>query len=293
MTIKGILPAIVTPFDAQNNFDAGAFERLLAYIYQQGVHGIYVCGQTGEGLQQPMMQRKQVAAAAVKLSPPDKIVMVHIGAMNTADAVELAQHAASIGAHAISALPPIGNYSFIEIKAYYSAIAIAAEIPFFIYYFPAFAPAINRAEQILELCEIPNVQGLKFTDSDLFKMSEIKKSGATIFYGTDEMITAGLVMGADGGIGSFYNVMPGLFVKLYEHTLRNEWQQAQALQKQINEIIAIGLRYPVHAAVKAMLKRMGLDCGKVLAPRRWLTSVEEDDLDNQLAAIPNHPLSLT
>ena len=282
MQIKGILSAIVTPFDAQDNFNASAFERLLSFVYSQGVHGIYVCGQTGEGLQQPISQRKKVAEAAVKFSPSEKIVMVHVGAMNTTDAVDLARHAASIGAHAISALPPIGNYSFAEIKAYYSTIAAAAEIPFFIYYFPAFAAAINKVEQILELCQIPNVHGLKFTDNDLFKMSEIKKSGATIFYGTDEMISAGLVMGADGGIGSFYNVMPGLFVKLYEHTQRNEWQPAQIIQKQINEIIAIGLRYPVNAAVKAMLKRMGFDCGKCLAPRRWLTEAEEQKLNDLL-----------
>ena len=282
MELKGILPAIVTPFDEQDNFHSPAFERPLSFVYSQGVHGIYVCGQTGEGLQQPISQRKQVAEAAIKFSPPEKIVMIHVGAMNTADAVDLAQHAASIGAHAISALPPIGNYSFAEIKTYYSTIAAAAEIPFFIYYFPAFAAALNKVEQILELCEIPNVRGLKFTDNDLFKMSEIKKSGAIIFYGTDEMIIAGSVMGADGGIGSFYNVMPGLFVKLYEHAQRNEWQEAQIIQKQINEIIAIGLRYPVNAAVKAMLKRMGLDCGKCLAPRRWLMETEEIELTNLL-----------
>ncbi len=121
-------------------------------------------------------------------------------------------------------------------------------------------------------------------------MSEIKKSGATIFYGTDEMLTAGLVMGADGGIGSFYNVMPGLFVKLYEHTQRNEWQEAQIIQKQINEIIAIGLRYPVQTSVKAMLQRMGLDCGKCVFPRRWLTPDEENELDVLLAALPENPL---
>ena len=85
--------------------------------------------------------------------------------------------------------------------------------------------------------------------------------------------------------------MPGLFVKLYEHTLRNEWQAAQIVQKQINEIIAIGLHYPVNAAVKAMLKRMGLDCGKCLTPRRSLTPDEEIQLDQLLSALPENPLN--
>lgn len=281
--LEGILPAIVTPVDQAGTFQAPAYEQLLTHVYAAGVHGIYVCGQTGEGLQQSAAQRKLVAEASVQFSPPDKIVMVHIGAMSTAEAVALAEHAAAIGADAISALPPIGNYSFAEIKAYYRALASASALPLLIYYFPAFAPAINSVHQILELCEIPNVHGLKFTDSDLFKMSEIKRQGATIFYGTDEMLTAGLVMGADGGIGSFYNVMPKQFVELYELTRRNEWQQARAVQAIINEVIAIGLRYPVHASVKSMLQHLGVDCGGCIPPRRNLTNEELIDLKQSFA----------
>lgn len=281
--LAGILPAIVTPIDRAGTFNVRAYEHLLAHVYGAGVHGIYVCGQTGEGLQQSSAQRQLVAEASVKLSPPDKIVMIHVGAMNTAEAIDLAEHAARIGAHAISALPPIGNYSFAEIKSYYQAIASASALPLLIYYFPAFAPAINSVQQILELCEIPNVHGLKFTDSDLYKMSELKRHGATVFYGSDEMLTAGLVMGADGGIGSFYNVMPKQFVQLYEWTRNNEWPQARAVQAIINEVITIGLRYPVNAAVKAMLQHLGIDCGGCIPPRRNLTEDEVRDLKYHFA----------
>ena len=215
ISFRGILPAISTPFDAEGRFCADAFERLLDRCYSAGVDGMYVCGQTGEGLQQSAAQRKLVAEVAVNASPKGKTIIVHVGAMSTAEAVELAKHAARIGAHAVSALPPIGNYSFAEIKAYYAAIATASDLPLLMYYFPSYAPSVNTLAQILELCAIPNVIGLKFTANDLFLLSEIKKSGATIFYGTDEMLLAGLVMGADGGIGSFYNVAPGLFAQLY------------------------------------------------------------------------------
>ncbi len=276
--LEGILPAIVTPIDQTGTFEVRAYEQLLAHVYAAGVHGIYVCGQTGEGLQQSSAQRKLVAEASVRLSPPAKIVMIHVGALSTAEAVALAEHAAAIGADAISALPPIGNYSFAEIKAYYRAIAAASALPLLIYYFPAFAPAINSIHQLLELYEIPNIHGLKFTDADLFKMSELKRQGATIFYGTDEMLTAGLIMGADGGIGSFYNVMPKLFVQLYELTRQNEWLQARAVQATINEVIAIGLRYPVHASVKAMLQELGVNCGGCIPPRRNLSTEELIDL---------------
>lgn len=280
---EGILAAAVTPFNEKGGFKADSYQQLLSRFYAAGAHGVYACGQTGEGLQQSVAQRKQVAEATAKFSPSDKTIIIHIGAMNTADAVELTRHAAEIGAHAVSALPPIGSYSFIEIKEYYTAISAASEGPLLIYYFPSLAPSITSIAKILELCAIPNVIGLKYTDSDLFKLSEVKKAGATVFFGSDEMLTAGLIMGADGGIGSFYNVMPALFVKAFELTRSGDWEAARLVQKQINEIIAIGLRFPVHPVIKSMLARLGIDCGKCLPPRRSLTMNEETKLDDLLS----------
>src|SRR3954453_7758734 len=106
-TFHGILPAVVTPFDDHECFVPSAFETLLESLYAANAHGIYVCGGTGEGLVQPVDQRKRVAEVAVKNSPKGKQVIVHIGSHRTADAVELARHASRIGASAISALPPL------------------------------------------------------------------------------------------------------------------------------------------------------------------------------------------
>src|SRR5438445_12497865 len=114
-SLNGILPAVVTPLDADEQFAPAPFEALLESLYGAGVDGIYVCGGTGEGLLQTVEQRKRVAEAAVRNSPKGKQVVVHVGSHRTADAVELAAHAGRIGASAVSALPPLGNYSFAEI----------------------------------------------------------------------------------------------------------------------------------------------------------------------------------
>ena len=110
--LKGILPAAVTPFDESEELAQAPFEMLLESLYGAGVDGVYVCGGTGEGLLQTVEQRKRVAEAAVRNSPKGKQVVVHVGSHRTADAVELAAHAGRIGASAVSALPPLGNYSF-------------------------------------------------------------------------------------------------------------------------------------------------------------------------------------
>lgn len=282
----GILPAVVTPMDEDGRFLPAAFERLCEFLYRAGVHGLYVCGQTGEGFQQTVEQRKAVAEAAVKLSPAGAQVIVHVGAARTADAAALAAHAERIGATAISSLPPAGSYGFDEVLAYYQAVAASTSLPLLVYYFPRFAAHPSTLQHLETLCAIPNVAGLKFTDSDFYRLSELKRTGAIVYNGYDEMLVAGLLMGADGGIGSFYNVIPGWFVALFEDAKAGRWEQARQRQAAINQIISIGLRYPVNAAVKHMLTWMGLDCGVCALPRRRLSLAEKSELDSAMERTP-------
>jgi N-acetylneuraminate lyase len=281
----GVLPAVVTPFDDGGNFDERAFERLVEFLYAAGIDGLYVCGQTGEGMQQPPAQRRRVAEAAVRLSPPGKQVIIHVGAQNTAIACDLARHAESAGAAAVSSLAPSGPYSFDEVVAYYETLARTTSLPLFVYHFPAGSPVIRTIEHIERICQIPRVIGLKFTDMDLYMLGELKRTGAVIFNGADEVFAAGLLMGADGGIGSFYNIVPRLFVEAFQAARRGDWERARCHQSMINRIIRIGLRYPGHSAIKQMLAMMGLDCGQCLAPRRPLAPQEERQMRADLIAL--------
>jgi N-acetylneuraminate lyase len=283
--LQGILPAVVTPFTDDFRFAGGAYERLLERLYAAGAQGLYVCGQTGEGLQQTVAMRREVAEAAVRCSPPGKAVVVHVGAARTADAVELARHAGRAGAHAVSSLPPAGAYSFGEVKTYYERVAAAAEAPVLVYFFPDHSRAVTTFDQIAELCAIPGVVGLKFTDFDLFTLSRLARAGHLVFNGRDEVLAAGLLMGACGGIGSFYNLVPQWFVDVYEHTCAGRWTEARAMQDRINDLIAVTLQFPVFPAIKTMLRWSGIDCGGCMEPRRGLTGSEEQRLRAELSAL--------
>src|SRR5579871_4900503 len=96
-SLIGILPAVITPLDSNGVFLPATFERLLERLYEAGVHGVYVCGQTGEGHSLPIEQRIIVSEAAVKFSPPGKLIIAQVGARSTADAVALARHARNAG----------------------------------------------------------------------------------------------------------------------------------------------------------------------------------------------------
>jgi len=281
--LHGILPALITPFDNECRVNTNALEQLLERLYTAGVHGVYACGQTGEGLLQTVAQRKQVAEVVAANSPKGKQVVVHVGAYRPDEAFELARHAARTGASAISSLPPIGAYSFAEVRAYYQQLAAVSDLPVLLYYFPEICPAVETAEQILELISIPNIIGLKFTDYNLYHLATLKETGKTVFSGRDEVLVAGLLMGADGGVGTFYNLVPGLFVQLYDLTRRGQWQEARAVQQKINQLITTTLRFPMLQAVKLMLSWSGIDCGSCLTPRRALTSQEQSALRAALA----------
>ncbi len=276
--LRGVFPAIVTPFDANGEFAAATFERLLARLYETGVHGVYVCGQTGEGVLQPVSMRQQVAETAVRCSPKDRSVILHVGATRVADAIELARHAERIGASAVSSLPPAGNYSYAELRNYYQRLAEASSLPLLVYYYPEASRLTVTLDHLLELCEIPNVVGLKFTDFDLYKLHQISQSGKVIFNGRDEVFAAGLLMGAWGGIGTFYNLVPELVLGIYESALSGKWDEARRAQDQVNELIRITLEFPMLSAVKTMLKWQGFDCGPCLAPRENLTADGERQL---------------
>ncbi len=280
---RGIYPAVITPFDEEGGFSESAYVRLLDRLYRRGVNGVYVCGTTGEGMQQTVAQRKRVVEASVAATPSDRQVIVHVGAHCVEDAVTLVRHAAATGATAVSSLP-MGS-TFEEIRTYYQHLAAASDLPVLMYYFPELSPSLRTVEQILDLCRIENVVGLKFTDFDLYKLSIIHSEGYTILNGKDEVLAAGLLMGADGGIGTIYNLAPDAFVNLYNLCRSGQWEEARVLQADINELIRVLLRYPIFPATKQVITWSGIDAGACLPPRRKLTNEERDGLSADLEGI--------
>ncbi len=286
------MPALVTPLDGQGKLNRRSYEQLLERVYRAGCHGVYVCGQTGEGLQLPLDVREQAVEVAVANTPEGGNVVAHVGAHSTADAIRLARHASAAGAHAISSLPPGSGYRFTEALRYYQAIASASSVPLLVYFFPGHSTAIQTTEELLKLCELPNVIGLKYTSFDLYKLSLLQRAGYTVFNGHDEVLAAGLLMGAHGGIGSFYNLIPELFVDLYADTCEGRWREARTKQDRINDLIRAVLDFPMLPALKRILSWSGIECGYAVPPRGRLTNLEEEALRQAVASVGFAPEDL-
>ncbi len=266
--LTGILPALVTAFD-ENGVDTKTTGKLVDKLLGAGVDGMYIGGSTGEMVLQSVAERKALLECVIEAAAGRGAMIAHIGAMTTADTVELAKHAKTAGADAVSSVTPLYyKYTFREIKNYYQRIADAAELPVIIYNIPALTGTVLSGDQLCELLSIPGIGGMKFTSSDFYQLERLRTAFPDhIFYnGSDEMLLSGLAAGADGGIGTTYNYQPERMVNIRKAFLANDIKGARKLQSEANQTIEVILRNGVLVSTKKLLELMGMPVGVCREP---------------------------
>src|SRR5437762_2927796 len=284
-----ILPALVTPLTPSGELDVKSTERLIDHLYQKGVGGLYITGSTGEGIYLNASIRQRIAEITVSLSKGRGNVIVHVGAIQAAMAIDLADHAAKIGAGAVSSIPPFaGGYAWAEVHSFYTDLARASNLPVIAYYIPGLTGQQRSIDELASLLTIPNIAGYKFTDYNLYTMQRLLtrfRPDQIIYNGPDEMLAFGLQFGAHGGIGTTYNVMPELILQIAQHCREGRYPDAVRVQKQANEVIEPLIACHGVAATKQILFWQGLidhpDCA---APRASLTDEQRAVLRRRLEA---------
>ena len=275
MELQGIYTALLTPFDSNDKINEKALVQLIQHNIKLGVQGFYVGGSTAEAFLLTTEERKQIMDIC-KAAAPDKKLIAHIGSISEKEALELALHAKELGYDAISSVAPFYyKFSFEEIKNYYFRLAEKSGMPVVVYHFPAFSGVSMGVKEIAAFLEDDRFIGIKFTSNDFFTMEQVRAKfpNKLVFNGYDEMMLAGLSMGADGGIGSTYNFMADKFVKIRELFQAGDIAQAQKIQKEANRIITILCQIGVMQAEKEVLNQLGIDFGNCRKP----FSVPTDD----------------
>ncbi len=276
-TIKGMLPAMVTSFDIQGNFDENGQREVVDFLLNQGSDGLYITGSTGETFLMDSTERKSVTEVVCDQVNKRKPVIAHIGAIGTKTSIDLAKHAEKCGVDAISAVPPFyWRFNENEIFSYYNDICKAVDIPMIVYNIPLAGtmgyPLIKR------LAEIENVKGIKYTASTHHEITRIKNeigNDFMVYSGVDEMALSGLMSGSDGIIGSFYNLLPELFKDIYTAVKEDRLLDARKYQMQANEIIMYVLDNGFLSTIKRTLNLTGVHAGEVRAPFTRLRDEEE------------------
>lgn len=284
-----ILPALVTPLTPAGQLDVASTERLIDHLYKKGVGGLYVTGSTGEGIYLEFEIRRKIVEIAVSRSKGRGNVIVHVGAVQAANSIELADHAARVGADAISSIPPFaGGYSWNEVHSFYAALAAASKLPVIAYYIPGLTGGQRSLEELASLLKIPNIAGYKFTEFNLYTMQRLltRFGPEQIMYnGPDEMLALGLQFGAHGGIGTTYNIMPELILEIARHCGDGQFAAAVAVQIKANEIVEPLLASHGLAATKQILYWQGLiDHPHCAHPRAGLSEQQQSELRRRLTS---------
>ena len=275
---SGIMSALVTCIDENENVKEESMRKIMRWHLKEGMTGFYLTGGTGEGPVLQKQTRKRVVEIAKDECGDRCHLIAHVGAINLITAVELAKHAGEVGVDAISSVPPFFfHYSESQIRDYYTALAEASGLPVLMYASPL--SGVNITWDMVErLMDIPGMIGLKWTNYDYFTMHRIKElngGNINVINGPDECLLCGLSMGADGGIGATYNVMPKLFVDIYNKFKSGDIAGAQAAQFQANKLIALLLKFGVVCGVKDILDMLGYDCGYQVYPQKRFSPEEQ------------------
>lgn len=278
MKIKGIIPALATPLNADESINTEVLTQLVESHISNGADGFYIGGATGEGLALRIEERKKLAECAVKTVNGRKPCIVQVASTDFSKAVELARHAEEIGADAISATAPIFfYYTEDDVYNYYKELAGSVHIPMMVYYSPA-ANFKMDAKFAKRLFGIDNVTSIKWTSTDFYQLTLLKtitNGEIDIMNGFDEMLVSGLAAGADGGIGSTYNVQLKTMRGIYDSFVSGNVNEALVYQKKAADFVNALNGEPVIPALKAILEVMGFAVGNATFPMKRFTAEEK------------------
>ncbi|GIX47813.1 MAG: dihydrodipicolinate synthase family protein [Candidatus Tectimicrobiota bacterium] len=286
--LLGVIPPLVTPFDAEDRVDETALRQELRYMLAAGVHGVAVCGSTGEGHTLSAEEVRRITAIAVEEVQGRLPVITGIIADSTAQAIRYAEAVRDLGVAALQVTPV--HYLFrpteAEMYAYYAALARAAGLPILVY---NVVPWAYVAPELLVkmVREIDEVIGVKQSAGDMHALATLLTAMAghgKVFAAVDDLLYPCFVLGADGAIAAIVTAAPQLCVALWQAVQQGDHRRARQLHEQLL-ILWQALAGPcLPATVKLALQLQGRAAGR---PRRPF-AMPEASVEARLRAALHH-----
>lgn len=290
--LSGILPALLTPFTrGGGNVDYEKACSFASTLADRGVDGVFVCGSTGEGLLMTLEERKQLAEEIIGAVGKRVRVVIQTGCLDTAGTIALTRHARDAGAVAVAVYAPsFYKYDDRALFAHFQLVAKAApEMPLFLYNIPRFTGNALSPALISELArKVDSVVGIKDSSGDLAYLSRVAATapkGFTTLNGADELGFQAYLSGAAGSVSMTANVVPELFISIFNCVKDVNLKRALKDQRSLAEVkVALGNGQLI-AAYKEAIRLQGYDVGHVRPPHRELSSSEKKDLAKVLVKV--------
>jgi 4-hydroxy-tetrahydrodipicolinate synthase len=271
MQIRGTIPPVATPMQANEDLDLPRLRWFLDHLITSGVHGVFVLGTNSEFYAMDEKEKQQVIATAVEHVRGRVPVYAGTGAETTREAVRLTKMAEKEGANGVSVITPyfvLPNQQ--EIYDHYRRIAENTSLPVVLYNNPATCGGVKiDVDTLGRLAEIPNILGVKDSSGDLQNTIEylrVVPERFSVMMGRDTLIYPALIFGARGAVPATGNIAPRILVDIYESFMRGDQAASLAAQRKLNPVRMALTLGTAPGGVKAALQLLGMSIGPCRSP---------------------------
>lgn len=290
INIKGLVAAVVTPMTAKADLDTGPIPEIISHLVKNKVAGIYLAGSTGEGLSLTDAERRELAEAYVTEAKGKMKSVVQVGHNSMRAAAELAAHAESVGADAVSATPP-GYFRTDNEEDLVEALRPVAEAapatPFYYYHIPALSGVVINPMVFTQLASerLVTFRGIKYSDGPtLYNLPLLQKAAPRLEFlaGSDESYLQSHALGYRGAVGSTYNYAAPIYQKVATAIDCGDLEAARLWQERALLMIEAMFKHCGRASLKAMMRMVGIDCGPVRLPLKAASEAQVANLRTAL-----------
>jgi len=266
---KGVMPAMVTPFNKDESINEEQLRNLVNYFIEQGVTGLVPCGTTGEFVNMTFEERLKVIEIVVDETNGRVPVIAGTGESGTKMVIDASNAATDIGADAVIIVTPY----YLKPKAkglydHYFKIAEKTDIPIVLYNIPVCTGVELPWTVVEDLIDIENIVAIKDSSGDYKYHSALLEKVSdkiSVLIGWDELVLGSLAGGSAGCILGSANVIPKIWLQLYDHVKNNRLREAQVLQKKVQKLARMLINSGALGA-KECLNMMGVPVGITRSP---------------------------
>jgi dihydrodipicolinate synthase/N-acetylneuraminate lyase len=292
---QGVMPALTTQFDAQEQLNLEAFELNLVAQIEAGVHGIVLGGTLGEASTLTASEKVLLLKKAQDVISGRIPVIINIAEQSTGDAIAAAQAAEANGADGLMLLPPM-RYKATdeETVQYFAAIAQSTKLPIMIYNNPVDYKIEVTLDMFDKLQQYKNIQAVKESTRDISDVTRmINRFGSRyqILCGVDTLAMESLVMGADGWVAGLVDAFPRETVAIFAYAKAGKIDEALTIYRWFLPLLELDISPQLVQNIKQCEIATGIGTGHVRKPRLILKGAErirvQKIIDDSLATRPD------
>ena len=218
----GIIPAVITPITAEGKFNEKAMRKLVNYLIDGGVHGLFIVGTTGEFYGLEPEEKREIFQVVMEETKGRVPVYGGTNGITTRESIALTRIAEECKLDAVSVLTPMFiSPSQEQLITHYQAIAASTSLPVLLYNNPPKTGVNLAPATVAKLAETPNIVSIKDSSGDLTIAAEYirltrHREDFNVLMGRDTLIYGALCYGAAGSIAACANVAPRLCADIYD-----------------------------------------------------------------------------